>query len=136
MLIQLRRPEHLKHCELKPPSDDALPDIIRKLAVLKLNGGLGTSMGCKGPKSAISVRDGESFLDLCVSQIQHLNSSNEADVPLVLMNSFNTGSICCVFTHSTSFRNTYLSAMHDMHRVILSSFPLGFWTYIACSLIR
>jgi UTP--glucose-1-phosphate uridylyltransferase len=45
-------------------------DILSKLAVLKLNGGLGTTMGCKGPKSLIEVRDGKTFLDLTVLQIQ------------------------------------------------------------------
>lgn len=34
---------------------------LSKLAVLKLNGGLGTSMGCVGPKSIIEVREGKSF---------------------------------------------------------------------------
>lgn len=51
-----------------------LPDDIRtslnKLAVVKLNGGLGTSMGCKGPKSLISVRSENTFLDLTVQQIE------------------------------------------------------------------
>jgi UTP--glucose-1-phosphate uridylyltransferase len=61
------------------------------LAVLKLNGGLGTTMGCIGPKSAIEVRDNMTFLDLTVRQIEHLNTSNgDIDVPLILMNSFNT----------------------------------------------
>ncbi|KAG7695495.1 hypothetical protein KL930_003492 [Ogataea haglerorum] len=63
---------------------------LSKLAVLKLNGGLGTSMGCVGPKSVIEVRDGQSFLDLSVRQIEHLNTTYDADVPLLLMNSFNT----------------------------------------------
>ncbi|XP_016139986.1 UTP--glucose-1-phosphate uridylyltransferase-like [Sinocyclocheilus grahami] len=63
---------------------------LNKLAVVKLNGGLGTSMGCKGPKSLISVRNENTFLDLTVQQIEHLNKSYNADVPLVLMNSFNT----------------------------------------------
>ncbi|TMS23446.1 UTP--glucose-1-phosphate uridylyltransferase [Larimichthys crocea] len=71
-----------------------LPDNIsaslNKLAVVKLNGGLGTSMGCKGPKSLISVRNENTFLDLTVQQIEHLNKTFNADVPLVLMNSFNT----------------------------------------------
>jgi hypothetical protein len=31
-----------------------------------------------------------SFLDLTVQQIEHLNRTYDADVPLVLMNSFNT----------------------------------------------
>jgi UTP--glucose-1-phosphate uridylyltransferase len=43
---------------------------LSKLAVLKLNGGLGTTMGCVGPKSAIEVRDGMTFLDLIVKQIE------------------------------------------------------------------
>jgi UTP--glucose-1-phosphate uridylyltransferase len=58
--------------------------------VLKLNGGLGTTMGCVGPKSAIEVREGMTFLDLTVRQMQHLNETYGSDVPLVLMNSFNT----------------------------------------------
>lgn len=63
---------------------------LNKLAVLKLNGGLGTSMGCVGPKSVIEVRDGNSFLDLSVRQIEYLNRQYDSDVPLLLMNSFNT----------------------------------------------
>lgn len=51
-----------------------LPDnvaaMLDKLAVVKLNGGLGTSMGCKGPKSLISVRNENTFLDLTVQQIE------------------------------------------------------------------
>ncbi|TVY58121.1 putative UTP--glucose-1-phosphate uridylyltransferase [Lachnellula cervina] len=63
---------------------------LSKLAVLKLNGGLGTSMGCVGPKSVIEVRDGMSFLDLSVRQIEYLNRTYDVNVPFVLMNSFNT----------------------------------------------
>ncbi|XP_051241468.1 UTP--glucose-1-phosphate uridylyltransferase isoform X1 [Dicentrarchus labrax] len=88
----------------RPPEDSiqpyekikakGLPDNVsaslNKLAVVKLNGGLGTSMGCKGPKSLISVRNENTFLDLTVQQIEHLNKTFNADVPLVLMNSFNT----------------------------------------------
>ena len=63
---------------------------LSKLAVLKLNGGLGTSMGCVGPKSVIEVREGNTFLDLSVRQIEYLNRQYDSDVPLLLMNSFNT----------------------------------------------
>ncbi|EEY19754.1 UTP-glucose-1-phosphate uridylyltransferase [Verticillium alfalfae VaMs.102] len=63
---------------------------LDKLAVLKLNGGLGTSMGCVGPKSVIEVRDGMSFLDLSVRQIEYLNRTYNVNVPFILMNSFNT----------------------------------------------
>lgn len=64
--------------------------LLNKLAVVKLNGGLGTSMGCVGPKSVIEVRDGMSFLDLSVRQIEYLNRTYNVNVPFVLMNSFNT----------------------------------------------
>jgi UTP--glucose-1-phosphate uridylyltransferase len=67
-------------------------EFLSKLAVVKLNGGLGTSMGCVGPKSVIEVRDGMSFLDLSVRQIEHLNHTYGVNVPFVLMNSFNTDS--------------------------------------------
>jgi UTP--glucose-1-phosphate uridylyltransferase len=50
--------------------EEANKNLLSKLAVLKLNGGLGTTMGCVGPKSAIEVRDGLTFLDLTVRQIQ------------------------------------------------------------------
>lgn len=46
------------------------PSLLDKLAVLKLNGGLGTTMGCVGPKSIIEVREGMTFLDLSVRQIE------------------------------------------------------------------
>ena len=43
--------------------------MLKKLAVVKLNGGLGTSMGCKGPKSIIPIRNDLTFLDLTVQQV-------------------------------------------------------------------
>ncbi|EEH36399.2 UTP-glucose-1-phosphate uridylyltransferase [Paracoccidioides lutzii Pb01] len=70
--------------------NSASVNFLKKLAVIKLNGGLGTSMGCVGPKSVIEVRDGMSFLDLAVRQIEYLNRTYDVSVPFVLMNSFNT----------------------------------------------
>merc|ERR1712038_1629363 len=75
---------------LETPNRDQIREMLSKLVVVKLNGGLGTSMGCKGPKSTIQVRSDLTFLDLTVQQIEHLNKTYNADVPLVLMNSFNT----------------------------------------------
>jgi UTP--glucose-1-phosphate uridylyltransferase len=80
-----------KYDELASPEDGH--GLLKKLAVMKLNGGLGTSMGCKGPKSVIEVRGDTTFLDLIVQQIESLNNNFPgADVPLLLMNSFNTDS--------------------------------------------
>ncbi|KAL7060499.1 hypothetical protein AAHC03_09079 [Spirometra sp. Aus1] len=72
------------------PKEADMVDALSKLVVIKLNGGLGTSMGCCGPKSLIKVRDDCTFLDLTVQQIETLNSRYGIEVPLVLMNSFNT----------------------------------------------
>lgn len=77
---------------LAPVSEDAAEtkSLLDKLVVLKLNGGLGTTMGCTGPKSVIEVRNGLTFLDLIVIQIESLNKKYGCNVPLLLMNSFNT----------------------------------------------
>lgn len=75
---------------LSKPSPDDIHKKLEKLVVVKLNGGLGTSMGCRGPKSVIQVRNDLTFLDLTVQQIEHLNKKYNVNVPLVLMNSFNT----------------------------------------------
>jgi len=77
---------------LAPTPEDPVETkkLLDKLVVLKLNGGLGTTMGCTGPKSVIEVRNGLTFLDLIVVQIESLNSKYGCSVPLLLMNSFNT----------------------------------------------
>ena len=92
---------------------DSLPEVekaksLDKLAVLKVNGGLGTSMGqytfpfpnpvvsnkeisgMTGAKSALEVKNDMTFLDLIVRQIELLNTHHKVDVPLILMTSFNT----------------------------------------------
>lgn len=43
-----------------------------------------------GAKSALEVKDDMTFLDLTVRQIEHLNTTERVDVPLILMTSFNT----------------------------------------------
>ncbi|MCA9139375.1 MAG: UTP--glucose-1-phosphate uridylyltransferase [Planctomycetales bacterium] len=86
----------LRESEIDPASDpidaEALSPSMAKLgrenlgsvAVLKLNGGLGTSMGLEGPKSLLKVRGQDTFLALILRQ------SKQLSVPLVLMNSFST----------------------------------------------
>lgn len=55
---------------LETPTTDVIHEMLKKLIVVKLNGGLGTSMGCHGPKSVITVRNNLTFLDLTVQQIE------------------------------------------------------------------
>ncbi|QDZ21053.1 UDP-glucose pyrophosphorylase [Chloropicon primus] len=69
---------------------EELKELLSKTVVLKLNGGLGTSMGLEKAKSLLAVKDGRTFLDLIADQIKHLSENNEASVQFVLMNSFST----------------------------------------------
>ncbi|KAK3580388.1 hypothetical protein CHS0354_001508 [Potamilus streckersoni] len=76
--------------ELPGPNENDVKSLLDQLVVMKLNGGLGTGMGCQGPKSVITVKNELTFLDMNVQQIEYLNNKYGTDVPLVLMNSFNT----------------------------------------------
>src|SRR3954468_3113887 len=53
--------------DLEPPGEP--PDALNRTVVIRLNGGLGTSMGLSGPKSLIEVKPGRSFLDLIAEQV-------------------------------------------------------------------
>ncbi|MEO7234982.1 MAG: UTP--glucose-1-phosphate uridylyltransferase [Lapillicoccus sp.] len=72
------------------PDDAAMTSALRQVAMVKLNGGLGTSMGITGPKSALVVKDGLTFLDVIAGQTLALRKHHGIELPLVLMNSFRT----------------------------------------------
>ena len=80
----------VRYDSLKAPERTHLEAALARLGVCKLNGGLGTTMGCHGTKSAIVVRGEKTFLDLTVDQVGKLNRKYQADIPLLLMNSFRT----------------------------------------------
>jgi UTP--glucose-1-phosphate uridylyltransferase len=63
---------------------------MSKVVIVKLNGGLGTSMGLDHAKSLLPVRNGLSFLDLIARQVLALRAEAGSKIPLVLMNSFRT----------------------------------------------
>ncbi len=72
------------------PTEAAVAAALGQVAIVKLNGGLGTSMGVTGPKSALEVKDGLAFLDIIARQVLALRARHRVDLPLVLMNSFRT----------------------------------------------
>jgi UTP--glucose-1-phosphate uridylyltransferase len=75
------------------PDAGALPDAeapLDEAVVIKLNGGLGTSMGMHRAKSLLEVKDGLTFLDVIARQVLALRAASGARVPLLLMNSFYT----------------------------------------------
>lgn len=67
--------------------DDSL---FEKLVIVKLNGGLGTSMGLSKAKSLIEIRKGKTFFDVILEQLQVLRDKTGKNIPLLFMNSFNT----------------------------------------------
>jgi UTP--glucose-1-phosphate uridylyltransferase len=73
---------------------DVAPEQAREAlagtAVLKLNGGLGTSMGMDRAKSLLAVREGLTFLDIIVGQVMQLREQYDVRLPLLFMNSFRT----------------------------------------------
>ncbi len=71
-------------------ADDVAAEAIRRTAVVKLNGGLGTSMGMSRAKSLLCVRRGLSFLDIIARQVLHLRKQYDAALPVLFMNSFRT----------------------------------------------
>ena len=64
--------------------------LLDQAVVIKLNGGLGTSMGLQGPKCLLPIREGVNFLDLMLRQILDLRQHSGSNVRLLLMNSFST----------------------------------------------
>jgi UTP--glucose-1-phosphate uridylyltransferase len=73
--------------ELPEPSPGQARDVLDRLAVIKLDGGLGTSMGLSGPKSLLEVKPGARFLDVIATQVLALRERLGGRLPLVLMNS-------------------------------------------------
>jgi UTP--glucose-1-phosphate uridylyltransferase len=99
-----------------PPLTD-LPEgdasALERVVVLKLNGGLGTSMGMTKAKSLLEVKDGHTFLDVIARQILRLRERHGARIPLLLMNSFAT-------------RDDTLAALQRYPALALDDLPLDF----------
>ena len=84
----------LASADLEPVDDVAAleelspaPGALAPVAVIKLNGGLATSMGLRNPKSLVEARDGRSFLEIIVGQTLALRRRLEIPLPLLLMDS-------------------------------------------------
>jgi UTP--glucose-1-phosphate uridylyltransferase len=111
----------LPEAELEPltelPSLDSLPEsdasALDRVVVLKLNGGLGTSMGMTEAKSLVEVKEGHTFLDVIVRQVLHLREQHDAAIPLLLMNSFAT-------------QDDTLAALERYHNLEVEGVPLDF----------
>jgi UTP--glucose-1-phosphate uridylyltransferase len=99
--------------ELPEPSAGRLREVLDRLVVVKLNGGLGTSMGLSGPKSLLEVKPGTRFLDVLATQVLALRERHGARLPLVVMNSAVT-------------RDPSLEVLHRYDGLRVPGLPLDF----------
>ena len=91
----------------------AAREALARTAVVKLNGGLGTSMGMQRAKSLVEVRPGHRFLDLIVAQVRSLRATYHAPLPLLFVDSFRT-------------RDDTLAALEAYPDLAVDGLPLDF----------
>ncbi len=83
----------VEHFEEIIECDDTVAEgtrLLNSLVVVRLNGGLGTTMGLERAKSLLPVKGGLSFNDIIARQLQALNKRYSVSIPLVHMTSFST----------------------------------------------
>ena len=82
------------HDVYKTINHDKAVDAFAKTAFIKLNGGLGTSMGLDCAKSLLPVRRHKAkqmrFIDIIIGQVMTARTRLNVELPLVFMNSFRT----------------------------------------------
>ncbi len=94
--LESGRPVVVRSADLEPATDvPRLEELtagddagaLKHVALIKLNGGLATTMGLRSPKSLLEARDGHSFLEIIVGQTLALRRADGIALPLVLMDS-------------------------------------------------
>jgi len=98
--------------------------VLGQTVIIKLNGGLGTSMGLTKAKSLLSVKDGLTFLDIIARQALH------AGVPLLLMGSFNTSedSLAALHAYPELWDDLPLDFLqHKAPKIARSDFRPAIW---------
>ncbi|MDP6980782.1 MAG: UTP--glucose-1-phosphate uridylyltransferase [Myxococcota bacterium] len=82
--------DRLEHLDGLDRYEAAGREAVQHSVVIKLNGGLGTSMGLSKAKSLLEVRKGVTFLDLIARQVLAQRDAWGGELSLLLMNSFRT----------------------------------------------
>jgi UTP--glucose-1-phosphate uridylyltransferase len=103
----------LPHVADLEPDPRAAREALARTVVIKLNGGLGTSMGMDTAKSLVEVRPGRNFLDIIAEQVLALRAQYDIDLPVLFMNSFRT-------------RDDTLAALAWHPELVIDGLPLDF----------
>lgn len=93
--------------------EDEAREALGKTILVKLNGGLGTSMGMAQAKTLLPVRDGATFIDIIVQQVRAARVEYDVRLPVIFMNSFNT-------------QDDTLAALDRYDDVAVEGLPLAF----------
>jgi UTP--glucose-1-phosphate uridylyltransferase len=94
-------------------SDEDAAAALEQTVIIKLNGGLGTSMGMDKAKSLLPVREDKTFLDIIVDQVRQARARYQIQLPLLFMNSFRT-------------QQDTLAALAPYHDLAVAGLDLGF----------
>jgi UTP--glucose-1-phosphate uridylyltransferase len=97
---------------------------LSKTVLIKLNGGLATSMGLTGPKALLTVKDGLTFLDVVMRQAETYR------IPLVLMDSFSThaATLAAIATHPSARADLVVAfEQHKIPKVAKADLRPGQW---------
>lgn len=84
ILESARDPDEVRELEARGT------ELLSRAVVIKLNGGRSTTMGGDVPKGTLLAKDGRSYLEIIAGQIKAFDTKWNANVPLVLMDSFFT----------------------------------------------
>lgn len=109
-ITPLEDPQQLADLQV---DDDIAQQAMAQTVIIKLNGGLGTSMGLDKAKNLLEVRDGLTFLDIMANQVLTARKSLGVRLPLLLMNSFRT-------------QDDTLAALAKYDDLAVDGLPVGF----------
>ncbi len=105
-------------------------EALKRTVMIKLNGGLGTSMGLDTAKSLIPVRDGLRFIDIIARQVLRLREVSGSCVPLLLLNSSTTQDDCLNALHQWPGIESDLPEdllQHRVPKIIVDTFAPAEW---------
>jgi UTP--glucose-1-phosphate uridylyltransferase len=105
-------------------------EALKQTVILKLNGGLGTTLGLAGPKSLIDVKNNLSFLDIAFSQVDRLNKSHGSAIPILLMSSFFTEQATLQkldYLATSGSPNIHHFSQHRFPRILVSTREAVSW---------
>ncbi len=109
---------------------EAGKEVMSKAVIIKLNGGLGTSMGLDKAKSLLVARKNLNFLDITIRQVLALREKYSTYIPLIFMNSYNTDAdTLSIIDNYPHFKGSVPATMtqYKVPKVLQDTFTPAVW---------